>query len=251
MPILLDIGNTSATYGHYHGGRLLKFGYALYSDVPHIVRNRTSGGAEDTLDIVISSVVPQITRFLLKSLRSIRGTRILVVGKDIPVKIRHKYKRFNRLGVDRKVNLYGALRIYSPPLLVIDFGTAVTFDLLSQRGVFEGGMIVPGPEIAFQTLLKRAALIPKKLRLPLKARAFLGRDTYSCLSSGILHGYACLADGLIERFKRRFGAKLQVIATGGFAKHLMPYSHDLGIYDPKHSIKSLLILYKDYRKKIS
>lgn len=148
--------------------------------------------------------------------------------------------------MDRIVNIYGALRMYKPPFIIVNFGTAMTVDYVSKKRIFEGGMIIPGPEIAFQALIQRAALLPKKLRLPYKRSSFLGRTTFDCMSSGILEGYGSMTYELIRRFKRRFGSDIPIIATGGFAPHLRPYAHCFDLVDDRHSIKSLLIIFKDY-----
>lgn len=244
MLVLLDIGNTAATCGIYKNGRLLQFLTLLYNDIPKYVKNCQKSGINESIDIVISSVVPKITSKLEGALKG-KNRRIWVVGKNLPVLLKHRYSRKNTLGIDRIVNMYGALKIYGGPALVVDFGTAVTFDYLSSKGIFEGGMIVPGPQLSFQCLIERAAQLPKKARLPEKAHSFLGTDTLGCLTSGILEGYGAMTDGLIERFKSKYGKNLKVIATGGFACHLKPYVSAVDIFDPQHSIKALLLLYKE------
>ncbi|MBI3313884.1 MAG: type III pantothenate kinase [Candidatus Omnitrophica bacterium] len=249
MIILIDVGNTALTYGVYEGGRFLSYGSKVHSNIPKLVKYCTKSGNNKSFNVVISSVVPKITSIIKKSFKRAKGCKVWVAGENLPIPINHKYKEFNKLGRDRAVNLYGALRIHRPPMLVIDYGTAVTFDYLSPQGVFEGGMIIPGPEISFQALLQRAALIPKTIRLPKKSPSFLGRSTYDCIKAGILEGYGAMTDGLIELFRKRFGKNLRVLATGGFAQHLAPYCHSINIKDSKHSLKSLLILFKDYRSR--
>lgn len=247
MLILLDIGNTAATCGLYEGGRLLQFTTLLYDEIPKYVHNCAKSGRDVELDIVISSVVPKITSKLKSNLKGPKR-RIWIVGENLPIPVKHRYSRKSTLGIDRIVNIYGALQIYKAPAMVIDFGTAITFDYLSEKGIFEGGMIIPGPELSFQSLLARAAQLPKKVRLPHKAKSFLGTDTLSCLTSGILEGYGAMTDGLIERFKSKYGKDLKVIATGGFACHLKPYVRSFDVLDPQHSIKSLLLLFKQAAK---
>lgn len=243
--ILLDIGNTSVTQAVYEGGRFHSFRSYIHNDIPKNVKKILSSGGEHVIhNIVISSVVPKVTQIIKRNLKRREAVKIWVVNQNLPLIINHKYRSYKKLGSDRAVNIYGAVRIHKPPLLVIDFGTAITADYISKKGVFEGGMIIPGPEIAFQALLSRAALIPKKARLPEKARSFLGITTYDCMSSGILQGYGAMVDALVERFRRRFGHRLRVLATGGFVAHLRPYTHAFDIVDPRHSIKSLLLLFK-------
>ena len=245
--ILFDIGNTAVTCGVYQGGRLLESKSLLFNDIPKFIKICNKSGVNNDYNIVISSVVPKYTQKLKRMLSS--KYRVWVVGENLPVPIKHRYKAVKQLGQDRIVNIYGALRIYKAPLLIIDYGTAITFDYVSKSGVFEGGMILPGPEIAFQTLISRAARLPKKARLPHETASFLGRTTYDCMRSGILEGYGAMTDGLIERFKARYGKNLKVLATGGFARHLKPYAHLFDILDNQHSIKSLILLFKESRKR--
>ena len=256
MLILLDIGNTAATYGiqkvpgplfRKGPGTFWKFGSCPYGNIPKLVNICLKSGAKlNPTYLVISSVVPKITKKIVYFSKK-KGLKVWVAGDNLPVPIKHPYPKSQKPGIDRLVCLYGAGHLYKPPLLVIDFGTAITFDYLPKRGVFEGGMIIPGPELSFQTLVQRAALISKTLQLPRRASSFLGRNTLECLSSGILEGYGAMTDGLIERFKSHYGNKLEVIATGGFSSHLTPYSRHLKTIDPFLSVKSLLILYQNTR----
>jgi type III pantothenate kinase len=244
--LAIDIGNTAATVGFYEAGRLLDFCSLYYDDIPKYVKKLVSCGKESQLDIVISSVIPKTTDFLKCKLQSDKGLKIWVVGVNMPLVIRHKYINYKGLGIDRKVNIYGATRMYRLPMLVIDYGTAITFDYIDSKGVFQGGLIIPGPETAFRALGDRAALLPKGLALPKKAKSFLGRSARECMESGILEGYGAMTDGLIQRFRARYGKKLRVLATGGYAGVILPYTRLIDTVDPKHSIKSLLALWREH-----
>lgn len=246
MLIVLDIGNTSVTYGFFEQGKLLRFGSKLFVDIPHFIQNCFKSGGGLRVDLVISSVVPKNTQKLLSIFGNKKGLRVWIAGKNLPISIKHRYSP-GQLGMDRIINVFGALRLYSPPpFLIIDYGTAITLDYVSQKGVLEGGMIIPGPQIAFQSLVEQAALLPKKARLPQAAASFLGHNTYECMKTGILHGFGALTDGLVGRFKARYGSHLKVIATGGFAQHLKPYSKTLRRIDPKLSVKSLYLLFQEF-----
>ena len=245
MLLAIDVGNTAATYGIYLGGRLERPRSCSHKDIPKIIKNCSKSGGKNDFNVVISSVVPKVTQIIKKAVSRKKKAKTWIIGSNLPVKIQHRYRSIKKLGQDRIVNIYGATRIHGAPILVIDFGTAITFDYVSKRGVFEGGLIVPGPEISFQNLIEKAALLPKKIQLPKKSVSFLGRDTYSCLHSGILQGYGAMTDELVARFKRQFGNSLRVLATGGFALHLESYTRSFDILDPNHSIKSLILAYKD------
>jgi len=205
-------------------------------------------GKNKRLDVIFSSVIPKMTDFLKHKLHSNKSLKIWTVEDNLPLKIRHKYINYNMLGVDRKVNIYGAIRMYRLPMLVIDYGTAVTFDYIDSKGTFQGGMIIPGPETAYRALSQRAALLPRELPLPCKTKIFLGRNTRECMESGILVGYGAMTDELIRRFRERYGKKLRTLATGGYAGVIRPYARLIDIVDPRHSVKSLLALWRDYQK---
>ena len=243
--LAIDIGNTAATVGFYEGGRLKDFGSLYYNDVPKYAINKLKSGKLNYLSIIISSVFPKITTLLKNKLRGFKGIKIWVCGSNIQVPIRHNYHDYKSLGCDRKINIYGATLMYKLPLLIIDYGTAITFDYVDAKGVFKGGMIIPGPETALRALSQRAALLPKGFRLPKKTKSFLGRNTRECMESGILEGYGAMTDELIRRFRQRCGEGLRVLATGGFAEHIRPYAKNIQIVDPKLSIKSLLALWRD------
>ena len=247
--VLLDIGNTSITYGLSRGSSLSGFGSFIKDDIPKFVHKIGKYGRQDKFHLVISSVVPKLTQFISKYLKKL-GPKVWVVGRNLPVPIRTSYRPLRRLGIDRLVNAYGVTRFYGAPALIIDYGTAITADYVSKAGVLEGGMIIPGPETAFQALIEKAALLPKKMRLPINRGEFLGRNTFDGMRSGILEGYGALTDGLVERFKRRYGP-MRVVATGGFASHLKPYASSFDTFDPKHSVKSLVLLFKDCLRKKS
>lgn len=245
MVILLDIGNTSISYGICRKGRLLKSLHSSKNNIPKIVYKCLSSGTKKIKTVVISSVNPKKTLFIEKSLIHIKHLKVLVIGRDIHVKIANKYKCYKALGSDRIVNAYGAVRLYKPPLLIFDFGTAVTSDIVSGKGTFEGGMIIPGPAISAEALSQRAALVPHISGMPPKPKGLIGRDTKSCISSGIYEGYGAMTDGLVRRFRQQYGKRLKVVVTGGFTHVLRKYIHEDVTFDPLLTLKSLFLIYKD------
>lgn len=243
--LALDIGNTAVTYGIFQKDRLRSHGSVLHSNIPKIIRKWSKSGViNKQSSIIVSSVVPQLTLTIKKHLSGFKGG-FWVINENLQVPILHRYRTLKKLGSDRILNVYGSLEMYRSPLLILDFGTALTADYVSGKGVFEGGMIIPGPEIAFQALLSRTALLPKNARLPEKSVSFLGRTTYDCMKSGILEGYGAMVDGLVNRFRARYGKSLKVLATGGFACHLKGYARSFDILDPLHSLKSLHLIYQN------
>ncbi len=244
MLVLLDVGNTSITCGFYQKGRISRPESYLHDEVPQIKAKIKINGGNSHTNIIISSNVPLLVPILRKALSAYL---VWIVGEDLSIPFKHKYKNINNLGIDRQVNLYGANQLYKKPLIVMDFGTAITVDYLSAKGVFEGGMIIPGPELAFQALIAKAARIPKKSPLPTTAKKFIGQDTQECMNSGILQGYGAMADELINRFKSKYGKDLGVIISGGFSQHLKPYITSHVIYDPKIALEALYLLYRAHQ----
>lgn len=243
--ILLDVGNTSISYGVYEGSRMVRKGSVIHSKIPSFVSILFKKGLNNENHVLISSVVPKLTQILKKRLKTQKGVKFWILGEDLKLRISHNYKNFKQLGSDRALIAYGAHKIYKGPLILADFGTALVMDYVTAKGDFRGGLIIPGPEISFQSLIERAAQIPGSLRLPRKSKEFLGRSTLDCIRSGILQGYGAMVDELIRRFKRETDAQARCVLTGGFAHHLAPYIKEKHLFDPDLPIKSLLLLYKD------
>lgn len=243
--IAIDLGNSSSTYGIYRGRSLKASGYSHGNNILKLgLLLAKSGALKYNPSVIISSVVPFLTDKLVKSIKkSAPKSPVYVVGRNVRPKVPMKYDR-RALGSDRLVNLYGASNLYKPPLLIIDFGTAITFDYLSKSGIFEGGLIVPGIDIAFKALQENTALLPKLKQIK-PIHTLVGRNTKSAMYSGILNGFGALSDGLIERFRKQYGRKLTVLATGGFASRIASYMDGLDRVDPLHTVRSLEIIYQN------
>ncbi len=242
--IAIDLGNSAASYGVYSGAKLLSSGYAGNDSIPKLVNTIYKKGVLDHNNkVIISSVVPYLTLKLTESVgRYIPKNRVYVIGKTFKLKIPMKYRQKD-LGSDRLVNIYGALRRYKLPVLIADFGTAITFDCISKKGIFEGGLIVPGIGLSADALAEKTALLPKLTEIK-SVRGLVGRNTKEAMYSGLLNGFGALSDGLIERFRKRYG-KLTVVATGGFAVKIAPYVKHFDYIDPLHTIHSLALIYRN------
>lgn len=194
----------------------------------------------------VSSVVPKITKiikriFLDKNI----SKRLNVLGQNFKIPIRHRYPNMKNLGSDRLVNIYGAVRLHRFPLLIIDYGTAITCDYVSGDGVYRGGLILPGPEISLEALSKKAALLPQ-VPFPKKASSLLGRNTREAMQLGVLQGVRAMTDGLVIRFKRRYGRRLKVVATGGLSRRLYPLTEQIDILDPLLTLRSLALAFLEF-----
>ncbi len=239
MLLAIDIGNTNISFGLFRGRKLArKFtlptkGYNFTQLKKKIIALRIDS-------VVVCSVVPQATGMLARDLKKLLGRRPYIIGKDIRVPIKNLYRKPKQVGQDRLVNAYAAVMLYGAPLVVIDFGTAVTFDVVSKDKEYLGGMIIPGLGISLDALAQRTALLPKiKLEKP---QEFIGRDTKNSMLSGIVYGFAALSDNLVVRIKKKIGQDAKIIATGGNVGLISRYCTQLNKIDTDLTLKGLSLL---------
>lgn len=193
--------------------------------------------------VIISTVVPQ-ARFNFRNFaRRYMKTEALFIGNsnlDIGVGVRTH--RPEQVGADRLVNAVGAHAKYDGPLIVIDSGTATTFDVIAADGGFEGGIIAPGINLSMQALHDAAASLP---RIAIKQpERVIGQDTVSAMQSGIFLGYVELIDGLVRRIKAEYGHPMRVIGTGGVAALFDKVSQEIDVFDNEITINGLLEIYR-------
>ncbi|MET0547210.1 MAG: type III pantothenate kinase [Caulobacterales bacterium] len=193
---------------------------------------------------IISSVVPQ-SLFNLKNLaRRYLNTEPLVVGENVDLGIAIRIARPSEAGADRLVNAIGAHIEYPGALLIIDSGTATTFDVIGADGGFEGGVIAPGINLSLQALHNAAAKLPRiAIQRPAGDRV-IGTDTVSAMQSGIFWGYIELIDGLVRRIKAERREEITVIATGGVASLFEDAAQTIDHYDSDLTIRGLLEIYR-------
>lgn len=162
---------------------------------------------------IISSVVPPLTQRLSEVLHGLLGVEPLVVGPGLRTGLDIRYEDPREVGADRIVNAVGALTRYQPPLIIIDSGTATTFDVLLAPNIYAGGIIVPGLYIARDALTERTAMLPK---VELRAtERVLGRNTADSIRSGMFHGSGAMVDGLVHKLCAELDIQPTVIAAGG------------------------------------
>ena len=219
MRLLIDIGNTNTGIVLEEKNKTNIFYFIKTSRklIEPVSLKRLLGKNLKRIDtILIVSVVPIFLEILTKSLGSIFPEIIpKVVGRDLIVPLKIKYDDPNEVGQDRLLVSFSAKSLFATPVLIIDFGTAVTFDLVNEKGEYEGGLIFPGIRLSLNSLTDNAALLP---HIELKDQfGLIGKSTRDSMNKGILFGYAEMCDGMILRFKEIYGPDLQVVATGGDA----------------------------------
>jgi type III pantothenate kinase len=240
MLLTVDIGNTNISFGIFRGRRPVKR-FNLPSKSYSLKKLKRLLGKSGIESSIISSVVPKLTRILKKDLKRILPRRPLIIGKDIKVPLVNRYRNPAQVGQDRLVNAYAGITLYGSPLIVIDFGTAVTFDMISKNKEYLGGMILPGLEISLTALSEKTALLPKiKLNKP---KEFIGRDTKNSMLSGIVYGFAALTDALIKRIKENIGKQAKVIGTGGNINLIVTFCQSFDRIDNALTLKGLHLIY--------
>jgi len=242
MILAIDIGNTNISFGLFKSKRIIKT-----FDIP--TRSFTGRSLKKHLAALkpevclIASVVPATTKKVYAQVKQITGNKTYIIGKDIEVPIKNLYHHPKQAGLDRLVNAYAGLKLYGKPLIIIDFGTGVTFDLLSNKGEYLGGLILPGIRLALKALWENTALLPKiKLRMP---KSLIGRDTASGMLSGVIYGYAGLSENLINRLRNSVGRSAKVIATGGDSKLISRICKTIDAVDPHLTLKGIRLCYQE------
>jgi len=246
MLIAVDIGNTNIVIGMFKGRKLAKI-LRLNADISKsslIKLIKKQCPAEKIQGVIVSSVVPKRLKAVKEAFKAVLRLKPIVLGEDARVPIKNSYKKPHQVGQDRLVNAFAALHIYRKrPLIIVDFGTAVSLDVVSGGGAYLGGVIVPGVELSIENLTRRAALLPKIILK--KPKAVLGRSTQESMLSGIFYGYASLCDGIVEKLSKKLKRKPFVVATGGHAKLLSSYCSKIDKIDPQLTLKGLNLTYAE------
>ncbi|MDP3731631.1 MAG: type III pantothenate kinase [Candidatus Omnitrophota bacterium] len=242
MLLAIDIGNTNINFGIFEGSKLAKR-FFIATKGYQLKKLRNLSGKLDINDSIICSVVPAVTKILKQDLTRLLSRQPYIIGKDIKMPIKNLYRKPKQVGDDRLVNAYAGIMLYGAPLIAVDFGTAVTFDVVSKNKEYLGGMILPGLGISLDALNQRTALLPMvKLEEP---REFIGRDTRSSMLSGIVYGFAALTDDLVIRIKNKIGKEAKVIGTGGNIGLIGKYCRQIDKIDKDLTLKGLNLIYRN------
>ena len=193
---------------------------------------------------IISSVVPQSLFNLRNLARRYLHVEPLVVGENAELGIEVRIDKPSEAGADRLVNAIGAHVEYPGDLIIIDSGTATTFDVVAGDGGFEGGVIAPGINLSMQALHDAAAKLPRvAIRRPTGNRV-IGTDTVTAMQSGVFWGYIAMIEGLVARIKAEWGKPMQVIGTGGVASLFEHATGAIDVFDHDLTIRGLLEIYR-------
>jgi type III pantothenate kinase len=217
--LAVDIGNTTIGFAVIHkSGRIESVAIidtdAKVTKIKAVVAKILK--AHPISRVIICSVVPKASKTLEDILK--KTVPVDIIGRDIMVPIKNLYKNPKQVGQDRLVGAYGAMKIYGRPVIVVDLGTAITFDVISQKGEYLGGAIVPGIRLSAESLFLKTALLP---HIEIKApRNIIGKTTQESILSGLFYGYGSLCRGFIDLISQQLTSKPKVVMTGGYT-HLM------------------------------
>lgn len=198
---------------------------------------------KDITGVIVASVVPtQQQAWHEFSTRYADCEPLIVSGLSLATGIKIITDNPAEVGADRIVNAVAAFEQFNKSCIVVDFGTAITFDCISAKGEYLGGAIMPGMSIALDALASRTAKLPR-IDISAPPQKAIGTNTVDAIKSGLLFGYGALVDGLIKKLSAEFADTPQVIATGGMAELVAPYTESIQIVDPMLTLKGLYILH--------
>jgi len=249
--LAFDVGNTNILLGTYKGKQLTNhwrvstYRQRTADEFGILLKNLFEFkklGFSDIDGVAISSVVPQLQPALLDMTQNYFGLKPLVIGPGIKTGMPLRFDNPKEVGADRIVNAVAAYAQYGGPAIVVDFGTATTFDLISADGEYLGGAIAPGIGISMEALFQRAAKLP---RVELVAPpGVVGRNTVNSMQSGILYGFVGQVEGIVTRMQRELPTKARVVATGGLADLIGKHTAAVEVIDEFLTLAGLRMIYE-------
>ncbi|MDQ3090263.1 MAG: type III pantothenate kinase [Actinomycetota bacterium] len=250
MLLVVDVGNTQTHFGAFDGERLVQhWRFATVRDstadelgaaLRNLMELRGLGLA-DLKASIISSTVPQLAPEWAETCRRYLGHEPIVVGPGLRTGMDIRYPNPSEIGADRLVNAVAIRERFGGPAICVDFGTAVNFDIIDADGAYLGGVLAPGVEISLAALTERGAQLPRIDLVP--PRSVIGKSTVEAIRSGVIYGYAAMVDGIVRRLRGELGQGSDVIATGGLAGHIVPFTDEVDEVDDLLTLTGLRLLH--------
>ena len=257
--LAVDIGNTNVTLGVFdladpakpilaHHWRMATHREQTSDEILVTLRGLTDLAGckmESFRDAIVSSVVPPLLPIWERVCAKLLGKPPLVVGPGIKTGMPVRYENPREVGADRIVNAVAAFELMGGPVIAVDFGTATTWDCVSEKGEYLGGAIFPGIVISMEALFERTSMLHRvELARP---RSVIGRTTTQSIQSGLLFGYAGLVDAMVRRIKGELGERTRVIATGGLAQRIAAETETIERVEPHLTLEGLRLLFEKNR----
>jgi len=258
MLFCMDIGNTNIVLGIAKKDKVLRHWRIrtekeiTADELAILVNNlfQASGVTlQDVTDMIISCVVPPLLSTIEEFAHKYLHIRPLIVGPGIKTGMPIRYDNPKEVGADRIVNAVAAYEKYKSALVIVDFGTATTFDYVSADGSYMGGAIAPGVLISCEALFQKASKLPR-VEIFARPKNVIAKDTISSMNVGIIYGYAGLVDGIVNRMKRESGQDLVVVATGGLAPIICEVSETIDHVEEFLTLEGLMIIFERNRSKL-
>ena len=251
MLLAIDIGNTSIKLGMFQGGELK----ATWSSATAIHRTSDDYGVallnlmehrnfppSEVTGVALCGVVPPLVPTFVEMCQKHLNIQPLVVEAGVKTGIRIRVDNPKEVGADRVVAAVAAHYLYGKPAIIIDMGTAITFDVVSQDGDYLGGAIAPGIDVAVEALFARTAMLPR-IRL-VRPKQVVGRNTVAAMQSGIFFGYIALIEGMIQRMQEELGSQAKVVATGSYAHFIARETPAIDIVNQDLVLTGLRLIYE-------
>jgi type III pantothenate kinase len=249
--LVVDVGNTQTHFGTYRDGELVE--HWRFATVRESTADELGVALRSLLELrgigladlhasIVSATVPQLRPEWEAMADRYLDHEMLVVGPGMRTGMALRYDNPREIGPDRLVNAVAAYEKVRGACVVVDFGTAVTYDPVSADGEYLGGIITPGVEISLEALTSRAAALPRIDLAP--PRSLIGKTTVDAIRSGVVYGYAAQVDGIVRRLRVELGDELEAIATGGLASHIVPYTEEIDDTDDLLTLRGLRLLHE-------
>jgi type III pantothenate kinase len=251
MLLAVDVGNTQTHFGTYRDGELVE--HWRFATVRVSTADELGAALRSLLELrgvtlqditasIVSSTVPQLGQEWATMAARYLGHEMIVVGPGIRTGMAIRYDNPREIGADRLVNAVAAFDKVKGAVVVVDFGTAITYDPVSADGEYLGGIIAPGVEISLEALTNRAAALPKIEIAP--PRSLIGKSTVDAIRSGIVYGFAGQVDAIVRRLRAELGEETETIATGGLAGHIVPFTETIDEVDDLLTLRGLRLLWE-------